>query len=123
MSIAAAQAAAFYRDVARTRRLWTIRDAGGFPAPKNSRGVRAQPFWSTRSRAERIIKNVPAYHGFEPVELTWDEFRNQHVPHLAEQGMEVGVNWSGKGATGYDLDLPSFLEAMTWHLEHPDASA
>ena len=54
MSIAAAQAAIFYRDVARTRRLWTIRDAGGFPAPKNSRGVRAQP----------IVNAVHPWHNF-----------------------------------------------------------
>ena len=30
MSNAAVQATAFYRDVARTRKVWTVRDAGGY---------------------------------------------------------------------------------------------
>jgi len=123
VSLPAAQAAIFYRDVARNRRVWTVRDASGFPAPKNSRGVRAQPFWSSRSRVERIINNVPAYRGFELVEITWEEFRDHDLPDLAEKGMEVGINWSGKGATGYDVEPRSVLEAIKWHLDHPEASA
>ena len=43
MSQAASQAAAFYRDVAETGRVWTIRDAGGFPAPVGGSGQRSQP--------------------------------------------------------------------------------
>jgi len=123
VSIAAAQAATFYRDVARTGRVWTIRDEGGYPAPKNSRGVRAQPFWSSLSRVERIIKNVPAYRGFQPVEMTVAEFRDEWLPELEQDGTEVGINWSGKGATGYDLAPRSVREALAWHLEHPEASA
>jgi len=123
VSIAAAQAAIFYRDVARTRRLWTIRDAGGFPAPKNSRGVRAQPFWSTLSRVQRIIKNVPAYRDFQPVEMSWEEFRDQWLPDLEGRGMAVGINWSGNGATGYDVQPQAVIDAIEWHLEHPEASA
>ena len=123
VSIAAAQAATFYRDVARTGRVWTIRDEGGFPAPKNFQGVRAQPFWSSLSRVERIIKNVPAYRGFEPVETTLAEFRDEWLSDLEEDGMVVGVNWSGKTATGYDVEPRSVREALAWHLEHPEASA
>ena len=74
MSASASQAAAFYREVAKENKLWTVRDAGGFPAPKGSDGTRAFPFWSSRSRAETIIKSVPAYAGFTPVEVSWEEF-------------------------------------------------
>jgi uncharacterized protein DUF2750 len=103
--------------------VWTIRDDGGFPAPKNSRGVRAQPFWSSLSRVERIIKNVPAYRGFHPVELTWTVFRDEWLPDLEGKGMAVGINWSGEAATGYDLEPRSVREAVEWQREHPDASA
>ncbi len=123
MSTAAAQATAFYRDVARTRRVWTIRDAGGFPAPKNSRGVRAQPFWSSLSRVERIIKNVPAYRGFQPVELAWEEFRDHWLPRLEGDGLEIGVNWSGKDAGGYDVSTAEVRAAVEWQIGHLDASA
>jgi hypothetical protein len=104
MTGSAASAAAFYRDVAQSRTVWAIRDAGGFPSPKNLSGKRAMPFWSTSSRAEKVIANVAAYAGFEPVAISWDEFRDNWLPGLAQDELLVGVNWSGKKATGYDLE-------------------
>src|SRR5437870_13738383 len=104
MGQSASQAHAFYRDVARTRKLWSCRDDVGFPQPKTSDGGRAQPFWSSLSRVQRIIKNVPAYGIIEPVEITWEEFLSVWVPDLKEWGVKVGVNWSGKGAVGYDIE-------------------
>src|SRR5215470_11480129 len=98
MTQAASQAAAFYRDVARTRTVWTIKDDGGFPAPKTPDGKRAQPFWSSRSRVQKIISNVPAYASFSPVEISWDEFCNTWVPGLDRDGILVGLNWSGTRA-------------------------
>jgi hypothetical protein len=104
MSQASSQAWAFYRDVAKSRVVWTIRDAGGYPAPKTQEGRRAQPFWSTRSRVERIIKSVPAYAGFAPEEIPWETFCSTWVPGLTRDGLLVGVNWSGKRAVGYDME-------------------
>jgi hypothetical protein len=104
MSQSASQAAVFYRDVAATRRVWTIRDEGGFPAPLTRSGRRAQPFWSSLSRVERVIKRIPAYAGFQPVELTWETFRDEWLPELRRDGFLVGVNWSGRTVTGYDLE-------------------
>src|SRR5688572_2604600 len=74
MAQASSQAWAFYRDVAEHRVLWPVRDARGYPAPVTQSGRRAQPFWSARSRAERIIKTVPAYAGFVPEEISWERF-------------------------------------------------
>jgi hypothetical protein len=36
---------------------------------------------------------------------TWEEFRDEWLPELEEDGVLVGVNWSGKKAAGYDLDV------------------
>ena len=104
MSNAASQAAAFYRDVAKSGQVWTIRDEGGYPAPLTRSGEQAHPFWSTRSRVERIIKSVPAYSGFEPEEIRWEVFRDKWLPNLRRDGYLLGVNWSGASAGGYDLD-------------------
>ena len=112
MGQSASQAHAFYKDVAKNKKVWTIRDEGGYPAPKTRTGQRSQPFWSTLSRVQKIIKNVPAYNGFEPVELSWDEFRDKWLPGLIKDGLLVGVNWSGKNATGYDLDAPWVRECI-----------
>lgn len=103
MSQAASQASAFYREVAESRKVWTIRDAGGYPAPKGTSGKRAQPFWSSRSRVETIISTVPAYAGFTPEEISWDEFCSAWAPGLTRDSFHVGVNRSGKRAVGFDM--------------------
>jgi len=116
MSQSASQAAVFYRDVAGSRRLWTIKDDGGFPAPLTSDGVRAQPFWSSLSRVEHIIQTVPAYAGFRAHELSWDVFRDRWVPGMTRDGLRVGINWSGTRATGYDLEPAAVQRAVEYEI-------
>jgi len=122
MTQASSQAWAFYREVAQKREAWTLRDAGGFPEPMTSAGKRAMPFWSSRSRVEKIIKTVPAYRGFEPYGLTWQEFCDKWLPDLEKDGVLAGVNWSGAHALGYDIE-PSRLKANVEALiDNPDLS-
>ena len=103
MSQAASQYAAFWRDVRTTLKVWTVKDDGGFPAPKTRTGVRAMPFWSSLRRVQKVIGTVPAYASFVPHEMTWKVFRDEWLPDLEESGLLVGVNWSGKNALGYDV--------------------
>lgn len=103
MSNAATQAAAFYREVALTGLVWTIKDSGGFPAPTTADGNRAMPFWSSELRTRRVIVGVAAYHGFDPVPIDWVTFCERWIPGLENDGFLVGVNWSGHSATGYDV--------------------
>ena len=114
MSVAGAQADAFYREVLAGEHVYGVRDNGGFPAPMTSTGVRAMPFWSKRSRAQRIVENVEAYAGMDVVELTVAEWLEKWVPGLERDGLMIGLNWSGQGAVGYDItpsDLLRNLEA------------
>lgn len=104
MTISAAQADAFYREAAEAGEVWSVTDAGGFPAPHGTDGARAMPFWSKRSRAERVVAAVPAYAGFEVVAIPLDVFRQRWLPGLARDGLLVGLNWSGNRATGYDVE-------------------
>ena len=67
MSASAAHADAFYAEVLRDGQVWAIRDADGFPAPETDR--RAMPFWSSRSRAEKITEHVDAFRGWGPIHL------------------------------------------------------
>jgi hypothetical protein len=68
-----------------------------------SEGVRVQPFWSLRTRAERVVATVSTYAGFEVVELPWHVFEARWVPGLKRDGVLVGLNWSGSRASGYDV--------------------
>jgi hypothetical protein len=104
VSQSAAQAAAFRRELASAGEVWTIEDAGGVPAPKAQSGPRAMPFWSTQSRAQRVIETAPAYAGFAPRRLTLEEFEARWLPGLQRDGLLVGINWSGPRATGYELE-------------------
>ena len=73
-------------------------------------------FWSKRSRAQRIIDNVPAYSAFEVEEIELGRWREEWLPGLKRDGLLVVLNWSGKRATGYDLppdDVLSNLQART----------
>ncbi len=116
MSTSAAQAVAFYDEALREGSVWTTRDGGGYPAPLNPDGQRAQPFWSLRSRAERVVAHVHAYAGFIVEELPLERFRERWLTGLERDGIRVGLNWSGTRATGYDVaavDVERNLAAAT----------
>lgn len=112
MTTSAAQADSFYSEALRHGSVWGVQDAGGFPAPVNGDGVRAMPFWSTKSRAERVIANVAAYSGFQTVELPLDTWRRDWLPGLERDGLLVGLNWSGDRAQGYDLPPTDVLRNL-----------
>ncbi|WP_397383859.1 DUF2750 domain-containing protein [Prosthecobacter sp.] len=116
MSQAASQWAAFAREVAAHRRLWTVEDDVGYPAPLTSSGARAQPFWSSLPRVERIISTVPAYSVFRPCEVSWEEFRDRWIPDFVKDGTKIGVNWSGPRATGYDIDPADFQTRVEYEI-------
>ncbi len=109
MSVSSTHAAEFYREVAASGIVWAIKDSGGFPAPQNSDGARAMPFWSSESRALSIIRNVSAYQGFAPAAIEWAVFCERWVPGLTRDGLLVGINWSGATAKGFDIS-PADLE-------------
>ena len=113
MSVAAAQAASFYAEAIEGAAVWTIRDDGGFPAPKNGAGKRAMPFWSKESRALRIIKNVPAYAEFETFRIELSEFTEGWLPGLDRDGLQIGLNWSGGRAIGYDVEPNEVLDRLS----------
>ena len=102
------QAKTFYKQVAATKSVWTIRDEAGIPVPESDDGTRAMPFWSSCSLAELIIKNVADYHGFHPMEIPWQDFKDKWGPGLTKDGLLAGVNWSGNNASGFDI-LPEEL--------------
>jgi Protein of unknown function (DUF2750) len=76
------------------------------------------PFWSSLARVERIIESVPDYRTFTPVELTWDVFDKDWIPGLERDGLRVGLNWTGRQATGYDVTPPE----LRANVEHALAS-
>ena len=104
VSVSAAQVDAFYAEALRERTVWTVRDADGFPTPVGDDGRHVHPFWSVRSRVERIVQSVPAYAEMEPVEIDLDKWRTRWLPGLEHDRLLVGLNWSGERASGSDVE-------------------
>jgi hypothetical protein len=114
MSLSGAHRAAFRREAALGGRVYTIRDSDGYPAPVGDDGRRSVPFWSKPTRAQLIVKHVPAYGGFEVVPIPVDEWLSGWMANLEHDDMLVGVNWAGAKATGYDM-TPS--QVLRWFAE------
>ena len=112
MSVSAAHADASYREVRDDLVVFTIRDVNGYPAPEGGKRVRAMPFWSKRSRAQKVIDAVPAYGDFQIVEISMADFRDRWLAGLDRDGLAVGLNWSGVAATGYDLTPVEVLQNL-----------
>ncbi|MGC2775326.1 MAG: DUF2750 domain-containing protein [Bradyrhizobium sp.] len=121
MSQSASQAHALYRQVVITRKVWTIRDQLGFPAPMNGDGSRAQPFWSSLRRAQKSIATVPAFSQFETVEIALAAFLDRWLPGLEKDRILVGLNWTGERATGYDVDTEAVRAELNVHIGNGDA--
>jgi hypothetical protein len=111
VSQASAQAAQFFDEVADSATVWMVRGSGGLPTVPTPQGP-AVPFWSSRARAAAIVAAVPAYRSFEPVQVTWTDFRDRWLPDLAREGLRIGVNWTGKTATGYDFEASTVQERI-----------
>jgi hypothetical protein len=73
MTVSAAQMKAFFTELGESSSVWTIEDAGGIPAATTAEGERSMPFWSKRSRAEKVIETVSAYSGFRAREVPLEE--------------------------------------------------
>ncbi len=112
MTVSAAHTSAFFREALSEDAVWTIRDEDGFPAPEGPDGRRSQPFWSLQSRARHIVDTVPAYAGMETVRISLADFRARWLPGLQADRVDVGLNWSGPNATGYDLEATDVEEYL-----------
>ena len=115
MSQSASQANQFYQEVVETGVVWAIKDEKGFPAPIGDGGIRSMPFWSSIIRVNKIINNVPAYKNFEPVELELSVFKERWLPGLKNDKYNVGINWSGKKAKGYDVCPSDVLRNIEYY--------
>jgi len=112
MSVSAAHADAFDRELATGEAVWTIEDDGGVPAPPTGDGDRSMPFWSRESRARAVIEGSPAHAGFRTREIPLADWVTRWLPGLRGDGILVGLDWSGTWATGYDIEPGAVLQRL-----------
>ena len=102
MSVAAAQASAFYEQVARAKSVYTFTVDGDFLVfPVH--GQEVVPFWSSRSRVDKVQQDHPKYSAYAVSEIPMSEFLGTVLSRLKDEQINIGVNWSGSRLTGYDI--------------------
>ncbi|WP_406840945.1 DUF2750 domain-containing protein [Streptomyces sp. AHU1] len=117
MSVSGAQAAAFFRDVARTRTVWWVRNDEGCLVPVAASGHEAFPYWSTKARAQRAVELWGP--DFRAVSMPLDQWRNAALPDLDKEDLRVGINWSGPRLTGWDFTVGEVVNRLNHALGEP----
>lgn len=110
MSQSGSQAAAFFREVARSQIVWLVRDDQGSPTPMTSSGMQAMPYWSSRARAQRAADIWG--QGLRPVLISLAVWRDSDLPDLAAGGYRVGINWTGPRLVGWDFAVTEVLNRL-----------
>ena len=115
MSAAASHYATFKEQAAREGRVYTFTADGEylvFPV----HGAEVVPFWSSRSRLEKVAKDHPKYRQHQIKELALADFM-RWLPDLGKDGIRIGANWSGKKLTGYDVDAGELIAGLQYWLD------
>jgi len=114
MSQNESQADLFYEEVVRAGKLYTFTEDGEhliFPFGEGE----VIPFWSSRIRIATIQKTHAEYDACEISEETLEDVLLRMLPILESEGVQIGINWSGKSLTGLDLSAADLREnLMLW---------
>lgn len=105
----------FAEQVAQDERVFTFTCEGEllvYPV----RGNEVVPFWSSRSQLETIQKRFPKYQKHSISEMSLSEFY-EWLAQLEDEGILVGVNWSGERLTGYDVTVADLRELLAHRLD------
>ncbi|WP_089157984.1 DUF2750 domain-containing protein [Micromonospora sp. NBS 11-29] len=117
MSQSGSQAAAFFREVARNRVVWFVRDDAGSPAPITSDGKRAAPYWSTFARAQRAAEIWG--HGLRAESMSLEQWQSTELPDLAGDELLVGINWTGARLVGWQFTVGEVRNRLAVALTEP----
>ncbi|MFJ2792235.1 MULTISPECIES: DUF2750 domain-containing protein [unclassified Streptomyces] len=110
MSQSGSQAAAFFRDVSKSRVVWLVRDDEGSPTHLSADGTRGLPFWSTPPRAQRAAKIWR--RGLRVDSMPLDTWSDLVLPDAARDGLVIGVNWSGPRLVGWSFTPGEVLDRL-----------
>ncbi|UJF25157.1 DUF2750 domain-containing protein [Suttonella sp. R2A3] len=103
---------AFVKEVARDKIIWTIEKNGLYVTSNNRYGTKCFPWWSSKRRVARQIKQVPAYAGYRPIGFEWSVFINEWVPDLRQAKCLIGVNYARVENVGFDLPMIEVINAV-----------
>jgi len=120
MTTSSAQASKFYEQVVEDGRVFTFLAEGSFLVFPMRDGE-VVPFWSSATRLARIRNHHPKYRQYEIDEIPLSKFLDDVVPQLAAEDIRIGVNWSGKRLTGYDISTDDLQKNIQYWVDKDKA--
>ena len=115
---AAPHVAAFCKDVAKNKLVWTIQFLNGtYIKWENPDGSEIFPVWSTKSRVEKIIGYEQEFKGAIPISFTLDEFRSDWLPKLIKNSTGLGPNWAGENVMGWEMEAQEVIDRILINTE------
>lgn len=96
--------------------MFALLENDSFPVLRISDGD-VVPFWSSRSRVDRVRQEHAKYEKYQVEEITLGDFFAKTLPLLDEEHIRVGVNWSGSRLTGYDASAAEVRANLMHHLK------
>ncbi len=106
----------FINEIIEQQKVWTIKNKEGIPTTTNDGGV-SMPFWSSKFRTEKVIKNVPIYHEYQILEISLKDFKKVWLPGLEEDELIIATNLIGKSLMGHDWNPKELLEQIQYKLD------
>lgn len=95
-----------------SRAVWALSNGDGLVAARGLDGSSAQPFWSSRDRAEEMVALAGTENlAYYPVEIPLDEFVRRSLPELVRSGVLVGLDWEADHK-GWVFDAKEILAQL-----------
>jgi hypothetical protein len=86
--------AEFVRRAIDARAVWAVSNERGFLGAEGADGSAAQPFWSTRGGANRMVRTVDPTGSTRVVEIPLAEFVSSSLLALSQAQVLIGVDWA-----------------------------
>ena len=115
MTVASIHASKFHEQVVRDGKVFTFTEEGEFLVFR-IREFEVVPFWSSRSRMIRIQEEHAKYSRFAIDEISFDEFYVKTLKQLEDEGIHVGLNWSGVRLVGYDTSVEDLRKCLAYQI-------
>ncbi|UNL86624.1 DUF2750 domain-containing protein [Priestia koreensis] len=103
---------AFFEDVLEMKRVWTIENEEGTALFTNEQGESLMPFWSKEEKAHKIIHSVAFYRDHKTISIATEEFMEEWLPELQEEGYQVGLNMYSRSLIGREMEPSTVLERL-----------
>lgn len=115
MSVAGLNYHKFADQVAAEERVFTFTQDGELLVFKSD-GKDTIPFWSSRTRLETTQRRFPKFAAYVITEMPLTEF-SEWLSQLDDEGIQVGVNWSGLHLIGYSVAVPNLRAMIQYRLD------